>query len=107
MYFYVDILIIIFEHCEFKEKLKLKSTSRTLYKLLQIKTIPFRYWRLIDNEILKNMKLHTLYINYNNKITDEGIKNMKLHTLYAHSNSKISYKKLKPDLLNYKIHSYE
>ena len=85
MYFYADIFIILFEYCELKEKLKLKSTTQDLYKLLHVTIIPPKYCHLINNKIIQNMKLHTLYASHNNRITDEGIKYMKLHTLYAYS----------------------
>ena len=52
MHFYDDIFIIMFEYCEFREKLKLKSTSQNLYKLLQVTIIPSKYTCSLNDEII-------------------------------------------------------
>ncbi len=93
----LDIFQEIAERANFLTKIRLMQTCKEIRKRVKIRKIPWRYQRLLTDEILKYLPdLHTLDASRNNKITNKGIRHLtNLQSLYASYNTNITNEGIK------------
>ncbi len=92
MAFYPDIYHKIAGYLDFKTKLNLKSSSLYLYQIIKIYSIPKKYNKNLDNQVLKNFQhLRSLHISNLYCPSSLGLIHLRnLRSLYARGNVNIN-----------------